>query len=270
MAVFVLKDWEIIMNKKIIIVVSFGTSYSDTRKKSIENFEDKIERDFKGFDVCRAFTSGTIIDKLRSENINIFNVKEALNFALNSGYDECYVQPTHVIAGIEYEKLCDDCKFYIEKFKKISVGKPLIASTEDCCKIADMLSSKIKYNAGEAVVLMGHGTKHIMNIVYPALAYIFEQKKYSNFFVGTVEAYPGIDEVIEIVKERGFQKVLLTPFMFVAGDHARNDMAGEGPDSWKNKFENVGISARTLIKGLGEYEEITDIYVEHMKKYLGI
>lgn len=258
------------MNKKIIIIVSFGTSYSDTRRKNIESFERKIKENFTEFDVCRAFTSGTIIRKLKKENVNIFNVEEALEFAFKTGYDECYVQPTHVIAGIEYEKLYNDCKKYKMKFKKLLVGKPLIASTDDCCKIADVLSSEIKHDGDEAVVLMGHGTEHLINIVYSALNYIFEQKKYSNFFVGTVEAYPGIDEVLENVKTHGFKKVLLTPFMFVAGDHATNDMAGDGPDSWKNRFENSGIATRTLIKGLGEYKNITDIYIKHMKKYLGI
>jgi len=252
------------MDKKIIITVSFGTSYLDTLEKNIGSLERKIKASFTDFDVIRAFTSGIIIKKLAENGIKIFSVKEALAYAVHQGYADCVVQPTTIIAGIEYESICNDCKIFKNKFKRLHIGRPLIASTEDCIKLSDILAGSIGHTCDEAVVLMGHGSSHIMNLVYPALEYIFSQNGHDGFFVGTVEAYPTVEDVIERVKKEGYKKALLTPLMLVAGDHAQNDMAGSG-ESWLTSFEKAGIKTRTLIKGLGEYGKVTDMYIEHMK-----
>ncbi len=258
------------MSKKAILAVSFGTSYHETMEKTIGFIEKKISEKYRECDIFRAFTSSIIVKKLKCEGFDINGVKDELNRILNLGYEECYIQPTHMIAGIEYEKVLREAEEFKNKFKVLKVGKPLFQTTEDLKKLVKILGENVKYSDGEAVVLMGHGSEHCVNTVYAALDYMFKDFGYENFFVGTVEAYPDLETVLKFVKAKGYKKAVLMPLLMVAGDHALNDMAGDDDDSWVNIFNSNGVEARAVVKGIGEYAQVAEIYIEHIKEYLNI
>ena len=212
---------------KAILVVSFGTSHSDTREKTIEKIIADIKAEYTDYRVYSAFTSYIIVKRLREEGIHIDTVEEAFDRLISDGIKNVTVQPTHIIKGIEYEKLCAAAKRYTEYFNEIKIGEPLLSGKEDIVKTAEFIES-IKTD-GETLVLMGHGTEHSANSVYGILqSYIGDD----NIFIGTVEAKPTAYDVAKRLDPH--KAVTLTPFMIVAGDHAVNDMAGDEPNSWKN------------------------------------
>ena len=255
--------------KKAILVVSFGTSYKDTFKKNIAVVEDRIRKEYGEYEVRRAFTSGMIIKSLAEKGFYVDDVPLALKKLEKDGYDEVYIAPTHIIAGDEYEKAAALSEEYKDRFKVLKTGRPLIYSTDDMERIISVLMKEINIDKESALVFMGHGTEHYVNPVYGALDYMFKEKGYVNVFVGAVEAYPSLDNVIGLVKKAGYKKAVLTPFMLVAGDHANNDMAGD-ENSWKSAFTENGIKTDVIMKGLGEYAGIQELYIKHIKMYLGI
>ncbi len=253
-------------NKKAILVVSFGTSYNETREATIGAIEQKIAEAYPDCTMKRAFTSQTIIDKLKErdgEEIN--NVTQAVEELLNEGYGTVAVQPTHVMNGEEYEEMKALIAPYENEFINISYGTPLLTSSEDYEKLVNAIAADIPQIADKstAVVLMGHGTEHYANSAYAALDYRFKAMGYENVFVGTVEAYPDFEKVKADVAKTGVDKVVLAPLMIVAGDHATNDMAGDEEDSWKTQFKKEGYEVECLLKGLGEYTLVQDMFVEH-------
>lgn len=258
------------MSKKAILAVSFGTSYHETMEKTIGFIEKKISEKYREYDIFRAFTSSIIVKKLKGEGFDINGVKDELNRILNLGYEECYIQPTHMIAGIEYEKLLREAEEFKDKFKVLKIGKPLFQTTNDLKKLVKILGENVEFNDGEAVVLMGHGSEHCVNTVYAALDYMFKDFGYENFFVGTVEAYPDLETVLKFVKAKKYKKAVLMPLLMVAGDHALNDMAGDEDDSWVNIFNSNGVEARAVVKGIGEYAQVAEMYIEHIQEYLNI
>lgn len=258
------------MSKKAILAVSFGTSYHETMEKTIGFIEKKISEKYREYDIFRAFTSSIIVKKLKGEGFDINGVKDELNRILNLGYEECYIQPTHMIAGIEYEKVLREAEEFKDKFKVLKIGKPLFQTTNDLKKLVKILGENIEFNDGEAVVLMGHGSEHCVNTVYAALDYMFKDFGYENFFVGTVEAYPDLETVLKFVKAKKYKKAVLMPLLMVAGDHALNDMAGDEDDSWVNIFNSNGVEARAVVKGIGEYAQVAEMYIEHIQEYLNI
>ncbi|WP_326910551.1 sirohydrochlorin cobaltochelatase [Sedimentibacter sp. MB31-C6] len=253
--------------KKAILVVSFGTSYNDTRKKTIDAIETAISDAYDDYEIRRAFTSQFIIDKLKErDELYINNVDEAMKDLVADNIGTLVVQPTHVMNGFEYEEMMTEIKPYIENFDSIAFSDPLITSMEDYIAIVEAYKTEIATDVPQdtALVLMGHGTHHYANSTYAALDYIFKDKGMSNVFVGTVESYPDVDTVIAHVKEAGYTKVIIEPLMIVAGDHANNDMAGDEEDSWKTIFQSEGFEVDCVLKGLGEYESIHKIYVDHV------
>ncbi len=258
------------MSKKAILAVSFGTSYHETMEKTIGFIEKKISEKYREYDIFRAFTSSIIVKKLKGEGFDINGVKDELNRILNLGYEECYIQPTHMIAGIEYEKVLREAEEFKDKFKVLKIGKPLFQTTNDLKKLVKILGENVEFNDGEAVVLMGHGSEHCVNTVYAALDYMFKDFGYENFFVGTVEAYPDLETVLKFVKAKKYKKAVLMPLLMVAGDHALNDMAGDEDDSWVNIFNSNGVEARAVVKGIGEYAQVAEMYIEHIQEYLNI
>ena len=258
------------MSKKAILAVSFGTSYHETMEKTIGFIEKKISEKYIEYYILRAFTSSIIVKKLKGEGFDINGVKDELNRILNLGYEECYIQPTHMIAGIEYEKVLREAEEFKDKFKVLKIGKPLFQTTNDLKKLVKILGENIEFNDGEAVVLMGHGSEHCVNTVYAALDYMFKDFGYENFFVGTVEAYPDLETVLKFVKAKKYKKAVLMPLLMVAGDHALNDMAGDEDDSWVNIFNSNGVEARAVVKGIGEYAQVAEMYIEHIQEYLNI
>lgn len=254
---------------KEILVVSFGTSYSNSRHVTIGAIEDAIREAYPDYQVRRAFTAQIIIDKLKKEeNIEIDNVKQALDRAVANGVKTLVVQPTHLMNGLEYNDLKKELDKYKDKFDKIALGKPLLTSDEDFKQVIAAITNDTKeYLDGEtAICFMGHGTEADSNKVYATLQEKLKAAGYNDYFVGTVEAKPSVDDLIAQVKKSGkYKRVILQPLMVVAGDHANNDMAGDGEDSWVSKFKAAGFEVKPVLRGLGQNYDIQKIYLEHLK-----
>lgn len=254
------------MEKKAILVVSFGTSHLDTLEKTIQVMEKQVADSFPGYRVYRAFTSGMILKKLKEKKgLHFMNVKEAMEQICADGMEEVVVQPTHIINGYENDRMLEDLRPYEGRFRLLSVGKPMLSSTEDYKKAIHAILEDIELEEEECLILMGHGTDHHANSAYPALEYILQALGYTHIHVATVEGYPELKDVIGKLKEKGAKKVALLPFMFVAGDHAKNDMAGE-EDSWKQELEEEGYQVRPIIQGLGELPSVRKIFMEHLEE----
>lgn len=258
--------------KPVILTVSFGTSYNDSREKTIGAVEKSIADANPDYEVRRAFTAQTVIDILKErDNIETDNVEEAFERLVSDGVKTLVVQPTHVMNGYEYDDLIAVVDSYRDKFDKVSVGAPLLTSDEDYSRVADALmeDTSAYNNAETAIVFMGHGTEHSANATYAKLQTTFDSKNASNYFVGTVEATPSLDDIVAAVKAGGYKKVVLQPLMVVAGDHANNDMAGDEEDSWKTVLTNEGFEVECVLKGLGEIESVQNVYDEHVKNAIG-
>lgn len=252
-----------------LLVVSFGTSFNDSRRLTIGAVEDAIAEAIPEYSVRRGFTAQIIIDHvMKRDNVKIDNVSEALDRAVNNGVKTLVVQPTHLMNGIEYDELKETLAGYADSFDKVAVGEPLLTSDDDKSRVADALIEATKeYDDGEtAIVFMGHGTEHDSNAVYAEMQTVFENKGAANIFVGTVEAEPSLEDVLAKVQEGDYKKVVLRPMMVVAGDHANNDMAAEDdPESWYSQFKAAGYEVTTVLEGLGQLPAIQEIYVEHAK-----
>ncbi|WP_298483909.1 sirohydrochlorin cobaltochelatase [uncultured Ruminococcus sp.] len=263
-----LSDGTLPLKKTAILAVSFGTSYENTREKTIGAVERAIQAAFPEADVFRAFTSGMIIRKMRRSGIEIDTVPEALERLKKAGYTHVYCQPTHVIPGEEYDDLCRDAAQFAHSISVLQIGRPLLTDTPDYPALIHALKESISMSDSKAYVLMGHGTTHIANQAYPAFDYWLKRSGYSNVFVGTVEGYPTLDTVLEQLEETAYHEVVLLPMMLVAGDHAQNDMAGEGEDSWKSILTRHGYHVTALLRGLGEYPAVQALYAAHVGEML--
>lgn len=259
--------------KKAILVVSFGTSFAKTRAKTIDRMEADFAEAFPDYKVYRAWTSKKIIAKLlRRDGIRIPTVKEAVAQMLADGVTHVIVQPTHLVDGIENEQMKENVESCAQSFSSLVFGEPLLSTAEDQRQAIEAVMEEFKdRKAEEALVFMGHGTSHQVNSIYADLDSMLKELGYSHAFLGTVEAYPSLDTLLEKVAEFRPGKVLLAPFMFVAGDHAIHDMSGEGRDSWRSRFEEAGFTVECIMKGLGEYPGIRRLYIEHARaaKVLG-
>lgn len=257
--------------KQAILAVSFGTSHKETREKTIEAIEQQIRENFPIYEVRRAFTSGMIMNVLKKrDKIHIDNVDQAMSKLERDGFVNVILQPTHIINGDEYDKMVRQAEAYEGRFANISIGDPLLTESSDYEAVCRGIMKQFpELAADEALVLMGHGTGHFADAAYAAIDYRFKALGYDNVFVGTVEGYPELSDLLPQVKKFGPTKVVLMPFMVVAGDHAQNDMAGDEEDSWKSVFENEGYPVECILKGLGEFEEIRAIYINHILKATG-
>lgn len=252
--------------KRAILVVSFGTSYPGTREVTIDAIERDIAEAYPDCRVYRAWTSKMILAKLKKrDNIHYDNVREAFVRMAADGITDVVVQPTHVINGIENDLMIEEAMTFAPQFSTIRFGTPLLTSTQDNDYLVEAVHREFSELApDEVLVLMGHGTTHYANAIYAALDYTFKDRGYSNIFLGTVEAYPSMDSLLHMVKEYAPRRVVLAPFMIVAGDHATNDMAGDDPDSWRCQFEAAGFEVRCVLKGLGEYADIRKLFLKHV------
>lgn len=254
------------MSKKGILVVSFGTSHLDTLEKTIAVIERKIEGAFPEYQIYRAFTSGMIIKKLRkTEAVRIDTIAEALERMRADGIRAVIIQPTHIINGIENDKMLEAIRAFADSFQKIQIGMPLLSSVSDYKMAIHAIMDDIDLAAEDALVLMGHGTDHYANAAYPTLEYTFHSLGFTNVVVGTVEGFPDLRNVMAKLEIMGAKKVTLLPFMIVAGDHAKNDMAGE-EDSWLSELTKAGYEVEVLLKGLGELEGIQHLFIEHIRE----
>ena len=253
--------------KKAILAVSFGTSHNDTRKITIDAIEKDMQDAFPEYKLYRAWTSKMIIKKVNArDEVHICTVKEAMEQMLQDGITDVLVQPTHVINGIENDLMKEDTLAFQEGFHSISFGDPLLTTEQDNLAVIDAITSEFKdLTEDEVLVLMGHGTTHYANAIYAALDYTFKDKGYPNIFLGTVEAYPTMESLLKMVHAYQPKKVVLAPFMIVAGDHAKNDMASSDPDSWYSQFKAEGYDVEAVLKGLGEYPGIRKLFIDHLK-----
>ena len=252
--------------KPVLLAVSFGSSYNETRDVTIGAVEAALQAAYPEYEVRRAFTSQIVIDILEErEKMEIDNVIEAMDRLVADGVKEVVVQPTHVMPGFEYDDVMAEIADYADKFDSMKVGDPLLASDDDYdALVASLLEETAEYNTeGTAIVFMGHGTHHEANETYSRLQKRLNAAGAANYFIGTVEAEPSLDTVLAAVQETEATKVVLLPLMIVAGDHANNDMAGDEEDSWKTAFANAGYEVECVLKGLGQYEGVQNLLVEH-------
>lgn len=249
-----------------LLVVSFGTSYNDSRRLTVGAIENAIETAFPDYSVRRGFTSQIIIDHVKKrDNVAIDNVAEALNRAIDNGVKNLVVQPTHLMNGLEYTDLVNELAENSDAFEHVAVGEPLLTSDDDFKAVISAITDATKeYDDGEtAICFMGHGTEADSNAVYQKMQDMLKEEGFDNYYVGTVEATPSCEDVIAQVKEGSYKKVVLEPLMIVAGDHANNDMAGDDDDSWKSQFKAAGYEVTCLVRGLGELEPIQQLFVQH-------
>ena len=271
-----------------ILVVSFGTSFNDSRAEDIGGVEKALQAAYPDWSVRRAFTAQIIINHVQArDDEKIDNMDQALERAVDNGVKNLVVQPTHLMHGAEYDELTEAVENYKDKFESVKIAEPLLgevgadetAINEDKAAVAEAITAEAVKTAGfdsldvakeegTAFVFMGHGTSHTAKISYSQMQAQMEQLGYENVFIGTVEGEPedtACEAVIEKLKNAGYKKVILRPLMVVAGDHANNDMAGDDDDSWKSQFEASGVfdSIDTQIAGLGEIDAIQQLYVAH-------
>lgn len=254
-------------DKTAILVVSFGTSYNDSRDITIGAVEESIKTAFPDYEVRRAFTSQIIIDILKErDGLEIDNVEQALDRAAEDGIKKLVVQPTHLMNGFEYTDLANALEDYQDKFDEIVLAEPLLTSDADFEAVVKAITEdRAVYDDGEtAICFMGHGTEAPSNAVYTKLQEVLTAEGYENYYIGTVEAEPTVEDVLNAVNAAGkYKKVVLAPLMVVAGDHANNDMAGDEADAWKSLFTDAGYEVECILEGLGQNEDIQKIYVEH-------
>lgn len=255
-------------NENAILVVSFGTTYNDSRNVTIGAIESAIAEAYPDYDVRRAFTAQTVIDIVADrDNITIDNVTEALDRAVADGVKNLIVQPTHLMDGLEYADVKEELENYQDKFDSLTLADPLLIADEDFDTVVKALAEDTaSYDDGKtAICYMGHGTHADSNAVYAKLQEKFASAGYDNYFVGTVEAEPALDDVIAMVDKGDYDRVVLLPLMVVAGDHATNDMAGDEEGSWKTEFEAAGYEVVPVLKGLGQIYPIQQLYVQHVQ-----
>ena len=254
---------------KVILVVSFGTSYNQSRNLTIGGIETAIQNAYPNYQVRRAFTSQIIIDKLaKREGLVIDNVTEAMNRLLLDKVKEVIVQPTTVMNGFEYEDMIKEVMPFADKFDSLKIGKWLLADEADYDEVSELIVKETaKFRADDtALVFMGHGTEHEARATYVKLQAVLTAKGYHDYIIGTVERGIEIDQVREQLSQMDISRVVLRPLMVVAGDHANNDMAGAGEDSWRTILEEDGYMVETVLEGLGQIEGIQDIYIRHLQE----
>ncbi len=254
--------------KKGVIVVSFGTSYKETRKKCIESIEDKIKLTFSEYDVQRAFTSRMIIKRIEEqEGLKINRIEESISEMKANGITSILVQPLHIIPGYEYEKLRVAVSMANhDKNLNVHLNSPLLNREEDYDEVIKTVIARLpEAKEKEAVVLMGHGTEHHANACYSLLQAKLRDER-DDIFISNVEGYPELEHIQ--TKLQGYKKITLMPFMIVAGDHAQNDMAGEDENSYKSILTDMGIEVECILEGLGQLNGIQDIFVNRIKNQL--
>ena len=276
------------IGEKELLVVSFGTSFNDSRVADIKSIEDALQEANPDWSVRRAFTAQIIINHIQArDGEKIDNMEQALERAVANGVKQLVVQPTHLMHGAEYDEMCAAIDKVRDKFESVEIAEPMLgevgndatiinADKEAVAKavVAAALeesgyeSTAAAKDAGVAYVLMGHGTAHVAKVTYSQMATQMAKLGYENVFVGTVEGEPeetSCEAVIEAVKNAGYTTVVLRPLMVVAGDHANNDMAGADEDSWKTMFEAAGFTVNCQISGLGRIADVQALYVAHTK-----
>ena len=269
-----------------LLVVSFGTSFNDSRAEDIKGIEDALAKAYPDWSVRRAFTAQIIINHVQARDDEVIdNMQQALDRAVANGVKNLVVQPTHLMHGAEYDEMTEAIDGYKDKFESVAIAEPMLgevgddatvinddkkavaqAITDEACKEAGFDSMDAAAEAGTAFVFMGHGTEHFANSAYSQFENMLRDLGHESTYVGTVEGFPGLDYVIRRLKIRDIKKVYVMPLMIVAGDHARNDLAGAEADSWDSILKADGFETEVIMKGLGEIDAIAEMFVKHLKK----
>lgn len=248
-------------DKASVLMVHFGTTFDDTRKNTIDAVNDEAKKEFPDMEIREAYTSRIIMRRLKERGIVKDNPAEALDKLAKEGYTHIIVQPTNVINGVESKTLEQQLEMYKDKFKEIRTGSALLSAPEDYKAVAEIINKEVGELAdNEAVVLVGHGTHDSGNAAYPAMDYTAKSMGYK-FYVGTIEGFPEFDDVVKGLKKDNIKKVILMPFMFVAGDHANNDIAVD----WKEALEKEGFTVEVKLTSLGMMEDIRKMFIDHAK-----
>lgn len=256
--------------KKGILVVSFGTTYADTCTKTIAACERAIAQEFPEYQVRRAYTSNMIRRILRErDGLVIDSLEEGLEGMVKEGFSQVVIQPLHIIPGEEYhDKILKQARKFRDSFVKLSIGRPLLFYEDDYYRAAAALKKQLPaLDDKKAVLLMGHGTDHPANACYAQLQMVLAEE-IPHVFIANVEGYPGLRQVIPRLKAAGIAEVTLMPFMLVAGEHARRDMAGEDEESWKSVLVKEGFRVHAYLCGLGENAAYREIYLQHVRDCL--
>jgi sirohydrochlorin cobaltochelatase len=252
-----------------ILLVTFGTSDQEA-KKAFANIERLAREKFPNYEIRWAYTSQMIRKKLAKKGEFLLSPAEALAKLKEDGFKNVYAQSLHIIPGEEYHQVVKEAAEFKKAFDKLTISPPLLNYMDDVKKSVKIMLSKVPADRKkeDAVLFMGHGSeKHPSDMIYVATAYVIE-KSDSNAFIATVDGNPKFDEVLEKLKERKVKKAYILPFMSVAGDHAKNDMAGNEPDSWKSLLAKNGIESVPVMKGMAEYDEIVNIWLEHLEQII--
>lgn len=256
-------------NTNGILVVSFGSSYEETRKKSIDQLEKEIQEAYPEFSLYRAFTSLRIIKGLKEKGTQIDDVEEALEKMRGDGIKKVIVQPTFMIRGLEYEKMCKSIEKYKQDFKALYIGAPLLTSVEDYFEVIEIIANEVnKIQEDEVILCMGHGVEHFMSVSYAALDYMFKDRGYENFYVATIDAFPRLEDVMKHFDKKGYKRVRILPFMLVAGHHVQKSVMEQVQGSWKVELESAGYKVECVFKGLGEYQKIRNLYRKHIQVWI--
>ena len=251
-----------VIDRTALLMVHFGTTHDDTRQQTIDAVNDLARQSFPQMDVREAYTSRIVIKRLAQRGIVRKTPLEMLLQLRSEGYQHVVVQPTHIIPGEEYATLLDDVRKVKHLFTDIRVGKPLLYSLDDCQAVATLFNSQLSAEADKRshVVWVGHGTAHPANAMYSQMDYLLKRLN-PHFHVGTIEGFPSFDDVVSDLKQAKARRVVLVPFMFVAGDHAKNDISEE----WKAALEKEGFHVELRLEGLGQNKGVQQLFMNHIQ-----
>ncbi|SHF04750.1 sirohydrochlorin cobaltochelatase [Dysgonomonas macrotermitis] len=251
-------------DKAAILMIHFGTTHHDTREVTIEALNNRVKQEFPDLEFREAYTSRIVIKRLAdNEGIRKNNPLEALKQLHADGYTHVLIQSSTIIDGVEMESICKNVEEVQSLFKDIRIGNPLLYTPQDYEDVIEVLTPG--YDNDTAYIWVGHGTYDVTTAQYAMIDYMLKAKGHTNCFVGTIEGYPEYEDMLSQLKSSGLKKVVLMPFMFVAGDHAKNDIA----EDWKERLEKEGYHVEVSLQGLGENPNIQNIYISHLKFITG-
>ena len=254
--------------KRALLTVSFGTAAEEARREEIGGVEEALRRRVPELPFARAYTSPTIRRILANRGIAVPSLEEALEEQLSAGVEQLYLLPTHLLPGYEYDAIRETAERFRPNVPDLRLAPPLLGDTDTVRALAKVLMDRWPRLLGQAVILVGHGTAHPGNLVYPALQGMFALAGRNDLLVGTVEGWPGPEDLLPVLERQGTDRVILAPLLLTAGTHVREDMAGPGPDSWKSRLEGAGLIVHPVLEGLGRMPQVQELYVRRLEAML--
>lgn len=251
-----------------ILVVSFGTTKDGPRARSLNKIQEEIQTNYDDIPSTFAYTSDLVICKLSARGVQAPRLFQGLNTLKEWGVTDVYVLPTHLLYGYEYEKIQESLEKVRGEFSAIHLAPPLLNNTDFQLDVIEIMAKHHEVPEDTALLLVGHGSEHLSNVVYPALDYMAKEQGFSHVFVATIDGYPQIDNVLPLLLASSYRKVLVAPLMVVAGTHASDDIASDRPDSVKSILEKAGFSVTTSLEGMGEIPKIREKYYDHLEEIL--